>query len=160
MLKHQIDCIETKIVRDLLFTHDGKKLVVVYASQTKVSILEAKGKHPLLSEFQETGRILSAKLSRDDTYLLLNISNKKPVIYIYHYKELHLWSMQNSQLLHIYSGFMQNQFLLSCVFVGEKESFVAVGSEGIAYRLRQKMGRFTCTTYSTRRTVSACRLMI
>ena len=33
--------------------------------------------------------------------------------------------------MQVYSGYSQSQFLLNCTFIGPKDYFVAVGSEGI-----------------------------
>jgi len=67
--------------------------------------------------------VISAEITRDGRYMLLNTSFKYP--------ELHKWDLINFEIVQIFSGHFQEKFMLRCSFGGYLNALISCGSEGL-----------------------------
>lgn len=73
------------------------------------------------SKIEESGTITSLSITQDGRYALTNITETQ---------ELHLWDLEERQLIRKYIGQKQKSFVIRSTFGGDDESFIISGSEG------------------------------
>lgn len=109
---------------DMKITQDGTRLltigidkcITVY-SVDSLTISE-------VGRIQEQGVITSLTLTKDGRYALVNVQDSQ---------ELHLWDLDELQLVHKYSGQKQLAYVIRSTLGGHHDSFVLSGSEGTHY---------------------------
>ena len=72
-------------------------------------------------KIEESGAITSLSITQDGRYALTNITETQ---------ELHLWDLEERQLIRKYIGQKQKSFVIRSTFGGDDESFILSGSEG------------------------------
>ncbi|KAK8951019.1 Protein SPA1-RELATED 3 [Platanthera zijinensis] len=104
---------------EMAVAKDGKQIIIM-CKETTILMLdwETKTAEPRLIEEDHT--ITSFSLSRDENFLLVNLSNQ----------EIHLWSIASTPtLVKKYQGHTRSRFVIRSCFGGFEQSFVASGSE-------------------------------
>lgn len=105
-------------VMDLAITSDGKTLIA--CGEKKIMIFDLSEGGIQTNTLTETDPITSVCLSKDNKYLLVNLS----------ISEIHLWSLENEKIERKYFGQKQGRFVIRSCLGGINENFVVSGSEG------------------------------
>lgn len=103
---------------DLAITKDGKTLVAVQDKNIRFIDLDTYTESEPLAE---TDLITSVCLSKDDKYLLVNLS----------IPEIHLWNLEEKKIHKKYFGQKQGRFVIRSCFGGVNQNFILSGSEGM-----------------------------
>jgi len=90
---------------------------VIYDIEKKKEILR----------LQETDMMISGALTQDDKYLIVNVSYKQP--------EIHLWDLTTFELIKVFEGHKQENFIIRCAIGGFNGSQIACGAEGKLIKL-------------------------
>ncbi|KAJ8642083.1 hypothetical protein MRB53_018777 [Persea americana] len=104
-------------IADVAVTTDGKQIISM-CRETAILLLDMEVKTERL--IQERHIITSFSLSRDDKFLLVNLTNQ----------EIHLWSIVGSpKCVAEYKGHKRTRFVIRSCFGGFEQAFIASGSE-------------------------------
>lgn len=104
-------------ISDLEVTNDGKEIISICRENT-IGLFNRERKVERLIE--ESRTITSFSLSKDNNFLLVNLSNQ----------EIHLWKIRGElALIAKYKGHKRGRFVVRSCFGGLEQSFVASGSE-------------------------------
>lgn len=80
------------------------------------------GPHNVVNrKISEPETITSLSVSADGRYALVNVQESQ---------ELHLWDLEEQQLVRKYTGQKQGTFVIRSTFGGDDDAFVLSGSEG------------------------------
>lgn len=105
---------------DMKMTEDGTRLLTIGIDKC----ITVYNVHQLniteIGRIQEQGVITSLTLTKDGKYALVNIQDSQ---------ELHLWDLDELELVHKYSGQKQLTYIIRSTLGGHHESFVLSGSE-------------------------------
>ena len=101
-------------------TSDGKLLLALSATSYKISIIDVESRKEI-NYIKEKDRLISSYLSRNDKFFLVNISYTSP--------EIHLWSLENYELINRFEGYKQSSFMLRCCMGWKDEQLISCGSE-------------------------------
>lgn len=105
---------------DMKLSEDGKRFVTIGLDKF-ITIYEMEGLQITeVGKIQEDNTITSLTLTRDGKYALVNVQD---------IQELHLWDLDERQIVHKYSGQKQNTYIIRSTLGGHNESFVISGSE-------------------------------
>jgi len=116
----QIAKINSPRIVDLMITSDGKTLYSICAAAPKIIVTDLNKRNEI-HQIKEKSLICSAALSRDNRFLIVNTSFTFP--------EIHLWSLENYELVQSYTGHFQEKFRIGCCFGGLNDQFIACGGE-------------------------------
>jgi WD40 repeat protein len=116
----QLSKISSPRVLELLVTSDGKTLYAICAATPKIIVTDLVKKTEI-HQIKEKNLVCAATLSKDNKFLLANTSFTFP--------ELHLWSLDNYELVQTYTGHFQEKFRIGCCFGGFNDQFIACGGE-------------------------------
>lgn len=98
----------------------GGKQIIIMCKETTILILDWETKTAEPRPIEEEHTITSFSLSRDEKFLLVDLSNE----------EIHLWSIASTPtLVKKYQGHKRSRFVIRSCFGGFEQSFVASGSE-------------------------------
>ncbi|KAL5985474.1 WD repeat-containing protein 26 [Asimina triloba] len=107
----------TLVISDMAVTTDGK-CIITMSRETTILLLDREEK--IERQIEEEHTITSFSLSRDDKYLLVNLTNQ----------EIHLWSIVGDvKLVGKYKGHKRSRFVIRSCFGGFEQAFIASGSE-------------------------------
>lgn len=110
-----------KRTTDMKLSEDGKRFVTIGLDKC-ITVYELDELQLTeLYKIPEENVITSLTLTKDGKYALVNIQ---------HIQELHLWDLDNRQIVHKYSGQKQLTYIIRSTLGGPNESFVLSGSEG------------------------------
>ncbi|XP_058071657.1 WD repeat-containing protein 26 homolog [Magnolia sinica] len=102
---------------DMAVTADGKQIISL-CREKAILLLDTEAQIDKVIEENQT--ITSFSLSRDDSFLLVNLINQ----------EIHLWSIAGEpKLVTKYKGHKRTRFVIRSCFGGFKQAFIASGSE-------------------------------
>ncbi|KAI8371809.1 WD40-repeat-containing domain protein [Blakeslea trispora] len=105
---------------DMKLSADGKRFVTIGLDKT-ISLYEVDGLHLVeTAKIQEEGVITSLTLTQDGRYALVNVQD---------IQELHLWDLDEQQIVHKYTGQKQITYIIRSTLGGPNESFILSGSE-------------------------------
>lgn len=105
---------------DMQLFKNGKMLLILSATEFKICVIDIDKKSEV-HQIKEKEQILCMQVSYTEKFLLTNCSQKSP--------EIHLWSLENFELLNKFSGFKQEKFLIRCGMGYEGDQIIAQGSE-------------------------------
>lgn len=114
---------------DMKITADGRRFVTIGLDKCITVYNVDSLRISEIGKIEESGTITSLTLSRDGKYALVNVQEVQ---------ELHLWDLDQLQMVHKYSGQRQLTYIIRSTLGGHNESFVLSGSEGklICFLLR------------------------
>jgi WD40 repeat protein len=101
---------------DVVLSSDGKQMVA--CCEKKIRVFDLNDKSELYS-MQESDSITSISLSKDNHFLLVNLS----------ISEVHLWDLQERKVIKKYFGQKQGRYVIRGCLGGIHENFVLSGSE-------------------------------
>ncbi|KAI8138505.1 WD40-repeat-containing domain protein [Fennellomyces sp. T-0311] len=105
---------------DMKITPDGRRLVTISFDKC-IGIYDLDGFKLIdIGKIAEHEMITSLSITRDGRYALTNVQDSQ---------ELHLWDLEEHQLVRKYSGQKQKSFVIRSTLGGDDESFVLSGSE-------------------------------
>ncbi|KAG0467106.1 hypothetical protein HPP92_018098 [Vanilla planifolia] len=117
---NEVECLKgqrTTKNSDMAITQDGRQIITL-CHETTILLRDREAQIEQLIE--ENQIITSFAMSRDEKFLLVNLSNQ----------EIHLWSIANApKLLTKYKGHKRSRFVIRSCFGGFNQAFVASGSE-------------------------------
>ncbi|CAN0897444.1 WD repeat-containing protein 26 homolog [Linum grandiflorum] len=104
-------------ISDLEITGDGKQIISI-CRENVIILLDKEAKTERM--IQEDQTITSFSLSRDNRYLLVNLSDQA----------IHLWNIHGDiKLVAKYRGHKRTRFIIRSCFGGSDQAFIASGSE-------------------------------
>ncbi|KAI7902312.1 WD40-repeat-containing domain protein [Cokeromyces recurvatus] len=105
---------------DMKITEDGKRFVTIGLDKC-ISVYDVDGlRITEIVKIPEEGTITSLTLTKDGRYALVNVQDVQ---------ELHLWDLDEREIVHKYSGQKQITYIIRSTLGGHNESFVISGSE-------------------------------
>jgi WD40 repeat protein len=108
-------------ITDMKMTKDGKKFVTIGLDKS-ITIYDVDSTRiSEIGKIEEQGTITSLTLTTDGKYALVNVQELQ---------ELHLWDLDQLQLIHKYLGQKQLTYIIRSTLGGHNESFILSGSEG------------------------------
>ncbi|CDH48456.1 wd repeat protein [Lichtheimia corymbifera JMRC:FSU:9682] len=111
---------QTPRTMEMKITKDGKRLVTMtYDRAIEIYNIENFRLNDV-GKIEESGTITSLSITQDGRYALTNITETQ---------ELHLWDLEERQLIRKYIGQKQKSFVIRSTFGGDDESFIISGSE-------------------------------
>ncbi|KAI7883591.1 WD40 repeat-like protein [Lichtheimia hyalospora FSU 10163] len=111
---------QTPRTLEMKITKDGKRLVTItYDRSIEIYSIENFRLNDI-GKIEESGAITSLSITQDGRYALTNITETQ---------ELHLWDLEERQLIRKYIGQKQKSFVIRSTFGGDDESFILSGSE-------------------------------
>ncbi|KAG0467088.1 hypothetical protein HPP92_018668 [Vanilla planifolia] len=117
---NEVECLKgqrTTKNSDMAITQDGRQIITL-CHETTILLHDREAQIEQLIE--ENQIITSFAMSRDEKFLLVDLSNQ----------EIHLWSIANApKLLTKYKGHKRSRFVIRSCFGGFNHAFVASGSE-------------------------------
>lgn len=105
---------------DMKITADGRRFVTIGLDKCITVYNVDSLRISEIGKIEESGTITSLTLSRDGKYALVNVQEVQ---------ELHLWDLDQLQMVHKYSGQRQLTYIIRSTLGGHNESFVLSGSE-------------------------------
>lgn len=111
-------------VYDIAISPDGTRLIALLESRILVFDLITKQKiadHPM-----DDGRLTSVNISRDSMRMLVGMNDNR----------IKMMSIDTGDILEVFEGHKQTQYMIRNAFGGAQETFVVSGSEGGFNRLR------------------------
>lgn len=104
-------------ISDLEITSDGRQIISI-CKENELVLIDRETQDDRFIE--ETHKITSFSLSRDSSFLLVNLSNQ----------EIHLWKIQGDlRLIAKFKGHKRSRFVIRSCLGGLEEAFVVSGSE-------------------------------
>lgn len=105
---------------DMKITEDGRRFVTI-ALDKCITVYDVDGlKITEVAKIPEEGTITSLSLTKDGRYALVNIQDVQ---------ELHLWDLEERELVHKYMGQKQITYIIRSTLGGHNQSFILSGSE-------------------------------
>eukprot|EP01016_Furgasonia_blochmanni_P001966 TRINITY_DN1077_c0_g1_i7.p1 TRINITY_DN1077_c0_g1~~TRINITY_DN1077_c0_g1_i7.p1 ORF type:complete len:683 (+),score=130.07 TRINITY_DN1077_c0_g1_i7:1-2049(+) len=111
---------KTNRVSDLLVENEGKILFAICASFHRILVIDLQ-KREEIKNIEEKDVIISASMSKDNRFLLVNTSYKNP--------ELHLWCLKSFEMVQRYTGHFQEKYMIRCTFGGRGDRLICCGGE-------------------------------
>lgn len=107
-------------ISDMKITQDGKRFVTIGLDKC-ITIYDMEDLQMVeVGRIQEENAITSLTLTKDGKYALVNVQELQ---------ELHLWDLDEKQIVHKYAGQKQNTYIIRSTLGGHNESFIISGSE-------------------------------
>lgn len=108
-------------ITDMKITADGRRFVTIGFDKCITVYNVDSLRISEIGKIEESGTITSLTLTGDGKYALVNVQEVQ---------ELHLWDLDQLQMVHKYSGQRQLTYIIRSTLGGHNESFVLSGSEG------------------------------
>ncbi|KAF8089511.1 hypothetical protein N665_0503s0010 [Sinapis alba] len=106
---------------DVAMTSDGKWIVSVGKEKNEISLFSRETRAERVIQLYEEDRITSFSLSKDNKYLLIDLS----------IQEIQVWDIEGDEPSYLtkYDGHKRSLFVIRSCFGGYHEGFIASGSE-------------------------------
>ncbi|KAI8855164.1 WD40-repeat-containing domain protein [Chytridium lagenaria] len=114
---------------DLSVSLDGKSLYVISERRIRIFSLATKEE---IDCIEESKSITSLHTAKDMRHILVNVLEVwfLSIYAVYSYKqEIHLWNVDEKELVRKYTGHKQERFVIRSCFGGMHQNFVLTGSE-------------------------------